>query len=89
MDTRVGYPNEHLAGDSDEATASPTFATAVGLLMAALDKMPVEVIEEVVEEPQAEEQSTLTEAPQPTVAKSRNSIFEQWTDKFKEFLDKA
>ena len=76
MDTRVGYPNEHLAGDSDEATASPTFATAVGLLMAALDKMPVEkVIEEVVEEPQAEEQPTPTEAPQPTVAKSRNSIF--------------
>ena len=89
MDTRVGYPNEHLAGDSDEATASPTFATAVGLLMAALDKMPVEVIEEVVEEPQTEEQPMPTEAPQSTVAKSRNSIFEQWTDKFKEFLDKA
>ncbi|MEL0300897.1 MAG: cell division protein FtsA, partial [Flavobacteriaceae bacterium] len=39
MDTRVGYPNEHLAGDSDESTTSPTFSTAVGLLMAALDKM--------------------------------------------------
>ena len=33
MDTRIGYPNEHLAGGSDEALSSPTsFATAVGLL---------------------------------------------------------
>jgi len=33
MDTRIGYPNEHLAGDSDESVASPLYATAVGLLM--------------------------------------------------------
>ena len=89
MDTRVGYPNEHLAGDSDDATTSPTFSTAVGLLMAALDNMPVENIaeEEVAVE---ENQSTIpTEDPALKVTKSRNSIFEQWTDKFKEFLDKA
>ena len=89
MDTRVGYPNEHLAGDSDEATASPTFSTAVGLLMAALDKMPAETKEEVVENITTEESQELLEQPQQTVSKSRNSIFEQWTDKFKEFLDKA
>ena len=35
MDTRIGYPNEHLAGDTDKATASPLFATAVGLVMNA------------------------------------------------------
>jgi cell division protein FtsA len=23
MDTRIGYPNEHLAGDSDEEFSSP------------------------------------------------------------------
>jgi cell division protein FtsA len=33
MDTRIGYPNEHLAGDSGEAISSPLFATAVGLVM--------------------------------------------------------
>ncbi|MEN8845162.1 MAG: cell division protein FtsA, partial [Candidatus Arcticimaribacter sp.] len=49
MDTRVGYPNEHLAGDSDESTTSPTFSTAVGLLMAALDKMPIDVMPELQE----------------------------------------
>ena len=78
-----------MAGDSDDATTSPTFSTAVGLLMAALDNMPVENIaeEEVAVE---ENQSTIpTEDPALKVTKSRNSIFEQWTDKFKEFLDKA
>lgn len=33
MDTRIGYPNEHLAGDSDEEISSPLYATAVGLVM--------------------------------------------------------
>ena len=88
MDTRVGYPNEHLAGDSDESTTSPTFSTAVGLLMAALDKMPVEVMPENKEETM-EENAPGEEETQATVPKNRNSIFEQWTDKFKEFLDKA
>ncbi len=88
MDTRVGYPNEHLAGDSDESTTSPTFSTAVGLLMAALDKMPVAVMPEI-EEVAQEESTPVDEIPQPVVPKNRNSIFEQWTDKFKEFLDKA
>ena len=88
MDTRVGYPNEHLAGDSDESTTSPTFSTAVGLLMAALDKMPVDVMPEAAEET-ADKSTTVEETIQAAVPKNRNSIFEQWTDKFKEFLDKA
>ena len=33
MDTRIGYPNEHLAGNSGETVSSPLFATAVGLVM--------------------------------------------------------
>jgi len=33
MDTRIGYPNEHLAGDSDEELSSPLYATVVGLVM--------------------------------------------------------
>ena len=36
MDTRIGYPNEHLAGDSEDNQTSPVFSTAVGLLMTAL-----------------------------------------------------
>jgi len=90
MDTRVGYPNEHLAGDSDDSMTSPTFSTAVGLLMAALDKIPAEKIVEEEDILVAENQPIVAEEGIPqNVIKSRNSIFEQWTDKFKEFLDKA
>lgn len=35
MDTRVGYPNEHLASSSEEVT-SPMYATGVGLVMRGL-----------------------------------------------------
>jgi cell division protein FtsA len=38
MDTRIGYPNEHLAKGSDEIT-SPMFATAVGLIMKGLETL--------------------------------------------------
>ena len=38
MDTRVGYPNEHLAGDTDQNVTSPLYATAVGLLMDGLGR---------------------------------------------------
>ncbi len=37
MDTRIGYPNEHLAGDSDEEISSPLYATAVGLVMNSIE----------------------------------------------------
>ena len=38
MDTRIGYPNEHLAGGSSEEISSPLFATAVGLVMNSIEK---------------------------------------------------
>jgi len=38
MDTRVGYPNEHLAASSEEVT-SPMFATGVGLVMRGLQNV--------------------------------------------------
>jgi len=38
MDVRIGYPNEHLAGAENDANLnSPVYATAVGLLMKALE----------------------------------------------------
>src|SRR6056300_649629 len=53
MDTRIGYPNEHLAGDSDDDVTSPLYATAVGLVLDGLkhkDRKRIEHQEEVVEE---------------------------------------
>lgn len=96
MDTRIGYPNEHLAGNSEEEIASPLYATAVGLLMNALKhKAKKEAIEkETLEENAAprkivsENNKVETMAPKP-VQKERKSIFDKWSDKLKDFLDNA
>ncbi|MDB9826625.1 cell division protein FtsA [bacterium] len=91
MDTRVGYPNEHLAGDTDEQTTSPMYSTAVGLLMAALENAPVEILSTGANA-EGEEGAEVQETeilPQAVLTKNRNSVLERWTDKFKEFLDKA
>ena len=42
MDTRVGYPNEHMAGDSDSEVTSPMYATAVGLVLNGLENNKVD-----------------------------------------------
>ncbi|TDM00650.1 MAG: cell division protein FtsA [Flavobacteriaceae bacterium] len=39
MDVRIGYSNEHLAGGQSEELANPEYATGIGLLMKALEKL--------------------------------------------------
>ena len=93
MDTRIGYPNEHLAGDSDEEIASPLYATAVGLLMNAVqNKAKVRearqeaVDKELDREVFSGEDSTQTKT---AIKKERKSIFDKWSEKLKDFLDNA
>ncbi|NOR88481.1 MAG: cell division protein FtsA [Bacteroidales bacterium] len=38
MDTRIGYPNEHLAEGSAEELASPTYATGIGLVIEGFER---------------------------------------------------
>ncbi len=91
MDTRIGYPNEHLAGDSDESLSSPQYATTVGLVMNGLKKLDKEKSKEVVmqqhpnEEPVENEDVKNEEPPKPP----KKTIFEKWGEKFKDFLDNA
>ena len=54
MDTRIGYPNEHLAGNSSPEIASPMYATAVGLLMGALEIQEIQA----KTKPEIEQQDT-------------------------------
>ncbi|KAF5033784.1 Cell division protein FtsA [anaerobic digester metagenome] len=42
MDTRIGYPNEHLAPGVPEEMASPAYATGVGLVIAGLERLEKE-----------------------------------------------
>lgn len=39
MDTRIGYPNEHLASNAPDEISSPMYATGVGLVMIGLDRL--------------------------------------------------
>ena len=101
MDTRIGYPNEHLAGDSNEKTTSPLYATAVGLVMNAVEVQSKQVVveEEIIEEtPQnidpivsetvSEEEiveEPITEKPK----EERKNTLQRWSDRFRDFLDTA
>ena len=86
MDTRIGYPNEHLAGDTDKATASPLFATAVGLVMnaaetqlATLDAEPTTPTDET----DGGDENSLAK-PQ-----TRTSVIDRFTERLKIFLESA
>jgi len=67
MDTRIGYPNEHLAGDSNEELSSPLYATAVGLVMNSIrnnTKSATPFVEMKKEEPEVVVRpQVVTEAP--------------------------
>ena len=91
MDTRIGYPGEHLAGDSNKNT-SPMFSTAVGLLMNALDDINYSKDEENSKGDFDENQPLSAENnSEIKIDKSisKKSIFDKWVEKFKEFLDNA
>ena len=94
MDTRIGYPSEHLAGDTNKSETSPILATAVGLLMNALEQQEKNTPKE--NEPSATESNEgdldETEVPdiQPSsISDKRKTIMERWVEKLKEFLDNA
>lgn len=87
MDTRIGYPNEHLAGDTDESISSPTFATAIGLLMKGLADKEKSTKASVA--PETDEPSKEIEQEKEKSAQPKRSIFERWSDKFRDFLDNA
>jgi cell division protein FtsA len=87
MDTRIGYPNEHLAGNSDVDLLSPSFATAVGLLMKGLNQKKKS--ERSLTGHMANKGSSTFETSGNDMKVDRKSIFEKWADKFREFLDNA
>ncbi|RZN82489.1 MAG: cell division protein FtsA [Winogradskyella sp.] len=91
MDTRIGYPNEHLAGGSDEEIASPLFATAVGLVMDGLKRQDRRMAEEADEETVNENEATEDEIKEVVneVQKERRSFLDKLTERVKDFLDNA
>ena len=74
MDTRVGYPNEHLAKGNEDVT-SPLFATSVGLVMKG-----VQTVEKYSHKPVVEETAT-------TIKGHSREKSTGFFDKIKKFFD--
>lgn len=120
MDTRIGYPNEHLAGNSDEEISSPLYATAVGLVMNSLENKTQSAEKIAVPEPESKpiykapvvevtpnvpdtvaeiEETNQNQVPNRVqemaiLGKStekiiRESFFDKYVTRIKDFLDKA
>ena len=99
MDTRVGYPNEHLAGDTDKNVTSPLYATAVGLVMDGLSKIEKNTTENLELENSNEEDGVIElneqdnsnekeQKPEKTKIK-RESFLDKLTKNLQDFLDNA
>src|SRR5690554_4953202 len=99
MDTRIGFPNEHLAGNSPEDLSSPIYSTAVGLVMNSIEnntrsatpEVPEIKTEEPVFEPSTsedikEEEEIISEKPKKS---ERKTFFEKYIEKIKNFLENA
>lgn len=100
MDTRIGFPNENLAGDSDPELSSPVYATSVGLVMESLRQkqniksaIPFVEIKKEEEKPIVE---TFIEEPIETKKEEkekdskeiiRKSFFEKYVEKIKNFIE--
>ncbi|NOY46869.1 Cell division protein FtsA [hydrothermal vent metagenome] len=92
MDTRVGYPNEHLAGNSDDEVTSPLFATAVGLVMDGLRRQEKRRLESISEEANQTDNQLLNNEQEQTIEqpkKERKSFLDKLTERVKDFLDNA
>ena len=92
MDTRIGYPNEHLAGESDDEVTSPLFATAVGLVMDGLKRQEKKIIESVAQATLEANEVIDDNEKEQTIEqprKERKSFLDKLTERVKDFLDNA
>lgn len=96
MDTRIGYPNEHLAKGAQDVT-SPIFATGVGLVIKGLqvidkqnanlpkaaEQAKVEEEKQVDEQPEIDEKTKVAEHS----TKQKGSFFDKILQKGKQFFE--
>ncbi|WP_242920403.1 cell division protein FtsA [Pontibacter liquoris] len=72
MDTRIGYPNEHLGKSKIDAVKSPMYATSVGLVLAGYQPID-QRIEHYVEAPAHEEYNKPVQKSTTTSTSTSNS----------------
>lgn len=76
MDTRIGYPNEHLAPGTPEEMASPMYSTGIGLVIIGLKRYEKEMIKN--------DKGEKTDKRQKSEVKKQTKSF---LDKIKKFFE--
>ncbi|MHC1705966.1 MAG: cell division protein FtsA [Bacteroidales bacterium] len=82
LDSRIGYPNEHLGSEANTEMTSPMYATGIGLVFLGLEKLEkerrkMEGYEEVIEEPIATVEEVTSENEEPLTKKRSKTRSEQ------------
>lgn len=62
MDTRIGYPNEHLAPETPDEMASPMYATGIGLVIQGAERFSKDKGRDEVRVPEMDEKQDEREA---------------------------
>jgi len=75
MDTRIGYPNEHLASNSVSEMTSPMYSTGLGLVLLGMQRTDVSRIKNGVTKPEEPEQA-------PKVSAPKQNKMAEWLDRF-------
>lgn len=79
IDTRIGYPNEHLAPGTPDEMASPMYSTGIGLVIIGLQRYEKEMVKN--DKPGKEDKTDKVKAPKaPKPSKS-------FLDKIKKFFE--
>jgi len=73
MDTRIGFPGEHLAGDTNNT--NPIFSTAVGLVMKAIENN--------------NNKKQLDSSKGDEISEQRKTVLSKWGDQFKNWIEKV
>ena len=79
MDTRIGYPNEHLAPDVPDEMASPMYATGIGLVIEGIERYIREKTKDIPEEG---ERSKIIEQARPKKSPKANGFLKRIQDWF-------
>lgn len=85
MDTRLGHPSEHLAGNNSIDISSPMYATAVGLVMNSIKIRKVNKLKDET----SENDNIELKSEENSKTKKPVSILDQFTERIKTFLDNA
>lgn len=75
MDTRIGYPNEHLASNSAEEMTSPMYSTGLGLVLMGMQRADVSRVKNDVSTPDEKE-------PEQKTSKPKSNKVSDWLDRF-------